>query len=195
MVQSSCRHVNASRTPDAICAWRAHSLTALSTTVVQPAEGRESLLMGTCAPEMELCAPGYGNTGSPQPSQEGIDPEVAVASVKGVARRLKFIVDVLARHIRRCEGRISYEASSSLPGSRTHKGPGSSPAGREPRSLPATPGLQRTSALPTEPSEPRSPRRRPDLPRVLPPREPQLRPRDVYLTTRPRAPGTHTRNP
>lgn len=147
------------------------------------------------APEMELCAPGHGNTGSPQSSQEGIDPEVAVASVKGVARRLKFIVDVLACHIRRCEGRISYEASSSLPGSRTHKGPGSSPAGREPRSLPATPGLQRTSALPTEPSEPRSPRRRPDLPRVLPPREPQLRPRDVYLTTRPRAPGTHTRNP
>ena len=51
------------------------------------------------APEMELCAPGYGNTGSPQSSQEGIDPEVAVASVKGVARRLKFIVDVLACHI------------------------------------------------------------------------------------------------
>src|SRR5918995_495774 len=48
MVQSSCRHVNASRTPDAICAGRAHSLTALWTTVVQPAEGRESLLLGTC---------------------------------------------------------------------------------------------------------------------------------------------------
>src|SRR5215211_2117103 len=48
MVQSTCRHVNVSCTPDAICAGRAHNLTALSTTVVQPAEGRESLLMGTC---------------------------------------------------------------------------------------------------------------------------------------------------
>jgi hypothetical protein len=72
------------------------------------------------APELELCDSEYGNAGSPQPSQEGIDPEVAVSCIKGVARRLKFIVSVLARHIRRCEGRISYEASSSLPGPRTH---------------------------------------------------------------------------
>src|SRR5215204_3238224 len=101
-------------------------------------EGREALLLILVAPEMELCARGTAMPDRRSLPQEGIDPEVVVASVKGAARRLKFIVDVLARHIRRCEGRISYDASSSLPGSRTYKGPGSSPAGREPRSLPAT---------------------------------------------------------